>query len=113
MSIDQKLTFRYSAFYKAGGFMKKLFLVCLLCVSTFVAATEVRSIRTSNDFIELGSSKDSVYQKLGKPNNISHYVLKDRAGWSHAATDLSYKVDNENYVVTIVNGSVYKIEWVR
>ncbi len=113
MSIAQKLTFRYSAFITRGSYMKKLLLASLLCISTFATATEVRSIRTSNDFVEIGASKGEVLKKLGSPINTNHYVYRDRAGWSHAATDLSYKVDGENYVVTIVNGNVYKIEWVR
>ncbi|WP_111860013.1 hypothetical protein [Acinetobacter sp. CFCC 10889] len=93
--------------------MKKLFLACLLCVSTLATATEVRSIRTSNDFVEIGNSQAQVQSKLGHPSNVHHYVLRDRQDRPRAATDLSYKVDNENYIVTIVNGSVYKIEWVR
>lgn len=93
--------------------MKKLFLACLLCVSTFAAATEVRSIRTSNDFIGVGDSQAQVQSKLGNPSSKNHYVLRDKQDRPRAATDLAYTVDNEKYIVTIVNGSVYKIEWVR
>ncbi|QOW46453.1 MULTISPECIES: hypothetical protein [Acinetobacter] len=93
--------------------MKNLLLASLLCVSTFAAATEVRSIRTSNDFVEIGNSQAQVQSKLGSPNNVHHYVLRDRQDRPRAATDLSYTVDNEKYIVTIVNGNVYKIEWVR
>ena len=93
--------------------MKKLFLAYLLCVSTFAAATEVRSIRTSNDFIEIGNSQAQVQNKLGSPSSTTHYVLRDKQDRPRAATDLAYTVDNEKYIVTIVNGSVYKIEWVR
>ncbi len=93
--------------------MKKLFLACLLCASTFAAATEVRSIRTSNDFVEIGSSQAQVNSKLGNPSSTNHYVLRDKQDRPRAATDLAYTVDNEKYIVTIVNGNVYKIEWVR
>ena len=93
--------------------MKKLFLASLLCISTFAAATEVRSIRTSNDFVEIGNSQAQVQSKLGNPNSTNYYVLRDKQDRPRAATDLSYTVDNEKYIVTIVNGNVYKIEWVR
>lgn len=93
--------------------MKKLLLVSLLCVSTFAAATEVRSIRTSSDFVEIGNSQAQVQSKLGSPSSTNHYVLRDRQDRPRAATDLSYTIDNEKYIITIVNGNVYKIEWVR
>lgn len=93
--------------------MKKLLLASLLYISTFAAATEVRSIRTSNDFVEIGNSQAQVQSKLGSPSSTNHYVLRDKQDRPRAATDLSYTVDNEKYIVTIVNGNVYKIEWVR
>lgn len=93
--------------------MKKIILAITLLASTSIFATEVRSIRTSYDFVEIGNSQTQVDSKLGRPEAKRHYVLRDRGDNPRAATDLTYTVDRERYVVTIVNGYVYKIEWVR
>lgn len=93
--------------------MKSIILAITLFASTSIFATEVRSIRTSYDFVEIGNSQAQVDSKLGRPEGIRHYVLRDRSDNPRAATDLTYTVDRERYVVTLVNGYVYKIEWVR
>lgn len=94
--------------------MKKIFLAFLLFASNGAfAGTEVRSIRTSYDFIEIGSSEGDVRSKLGNPQSVYHYVLRDANNRPRAATDLRYTVDNEKYTVIIVNGVVYKIVWER
>lgn len=93
--------------------MKKIILAIALLASAPVFAIEVRSIRTSFEFIEIGSTQAQVQDKLGRSESTHNYVLRDRGNRPRAATDLRYTVNNERYVVTIVNGKVYKIEWVR
>ncbi|MEG0405689.1 MAG: hypothetical protein RR563_05565 [Acinetobacter sp.] len=93
--------------------MKNIFLALILAFPMIALATPVKSIRTSFDFIEVGDQESQVRSKLGRAQSTDYYVMRDSNDRPRAATDLTYVVDGEKYIVTIVNGVVYKIEWVR
>ena len=93
--------------------MKNIILALILAFPVMASATPVKSIRTSFDFVEVGNQESLVRSKLGRAQSTDYYVIRDSNDRPREATDLTYVVDGEKYIVTIVNGVVYKIEWVR
>lgn len=97
-----------------GVFMKKLFLACLLCVSTGAfAATSTQSIRTTTEFVSIGDSQSAMRKVLGNPDSSYNYVLRDNRGRPIDVTDFYYKIDGLNYTVTVIAGSITRITWER
>lgn len=90
--------------------MKKLFLAFIFFASSGVfAETEVTSIRTSSDVIEVGSSVDDVKSKLGNPESEHRFYLRIYHQIPRSGTKLSYVIDNKKYTIMIVRDVVYKI----
>ncbi|WP_228147192.1 hypothetical protein [Acinetobacter sp. ANC 3832] len=77
------------------------------------SATETNSIRTSTDFIEVGSSQRDIVQKLGRPESTYEYKIRDRNGRLVFATDFYYSIDGLKYTITVVGSHVTKIVWER
>lgn len=93
--------------------MKKLFFVVALLVSVQAFAVDMRAVRGSTGFVELGDSYSKLKDVLGNPESSFEHSIKDTRGRPYPATTYIYKVDNANYTITIVDGRVYKINWER
>lgn len=91
--------------------MKKLVLILALCMSAQAFAVEVHTVRGSYGFVEIGSSESKLRDVLGHPESVAHRVVHDRDGWPHKGTIYTYKVDGRMYTITLISGSIYKIDW--
>ncbi|WP_180182804.1 hypothetical protein [Acinetobacter sp. YH01020] len=93
--------------------MKKLVLILALIMSAQAFAVDMRALRGSNGFVELGNSEARLKDVLGQPESVDRQVVHDRNGWPHKGTIYIYKVDGQTYTITVIGGNVYKINWER
>ncbi|OTG88971.1 hypothetical protein [Acinetobacter sp. ANC 3813] len=93
--------------------MKKLVLILALCMSAQAFAVDMRALRGSNGFVELGDSYSKLRDVLGRPESSFEHNIRDGRGRPYPATTYKYRVDNANYAITIVDGRVYRIDWVE
>ncbi|MCL6234020.1 hypothetical protein M5F03_02360 [Acinetobacter sp. ANC 5579] len=93
--------------------MKKLVLILALFMSAQAFAVDMRALRGSNGFVELGNSEAKLKDVLGQPESVDTRVVHDRNGWPHKGIIYTYKVDGQLYTITIIGGNVFKINWER
>ncbi|RKG46180.1 hypothetical protein D7V64_17490 [Acinetobacter cumulans] len=93
--------------------MKKLVLILALCMSTQVFAVDIRSVRGSSGFVELGDSYSKLRDVLGQAESSFEHTVRDGRGRPYPATTYKYRIGSSNYAITIVDGRVYRIDWER
>lgn len=93
--------------------MRKLILAVLFLASFSAMATETSSFRIHNDIISVGDSFGALYSRAGKPKSQYSYPVDTGRNTSITVTDFIYEVGNEIYTVTVREGKVVKIDWVR
>lgn len=85
----------------------------MLAVCSSAYAVSVDSVRGSTAFVERGNSYSKMIDVLGSPESSYRHVIHDRDGWPHKATSYIYQVNGQKYVITVVDGAVYSIDWER
>ena len=93
--------------------MKYLVLASALFFGASAFAVSVDSVRGSTSYVQRGSSLSQMYDVLGNPESSYNHVVHDRKGWPHKATSYIYTVDGQKYVITVVDGRIFTIEWER
>jgi len=77
-----------------------------------LAAVETNSISTPERLtLTLGDKVEDMQTRMqASPIKVSSYVLTEHATPNTLAVDYTYEIENMQYIITIVNDHVYKIQ---
>lgn len=92
--------------------MNKLLIAVLSLASTAAIAQTTDHIRTtSGDLVNIGDTEATLIQKMGSRPAPRFYVYENAKGYSCAATEYKYRIEAQQYTVTLCRGKVVQIDW--